>query len=149
MTELDLVPYAAPFTARALARMGLPGRICAKPRNDPALAARRVLFALTMGGLSLHVPGELGIGSISLKTWFVVIAGVSAVVYLLAVLAGDASHGQPARRVGRAAGRRGAAPAADRVAAVPVHRYLSLRLGRPRPGRWDQSVSAICRPIQR
>ena len=45
-----------------------------------------VLFALTMGGLSLHVPGELGIGSISLKTWFVVIAGVSAMVYLLAVL---------------------------------------------------------------
>jgi alpha-1,6-mannosyltransferase len=44
-----------------------------------------VLFALTMGCLSLHVPGALGIGSIRLKTWFVVIAGVSAAVYLLAV----------------------------------------------------------------
>jgi hypothetical protein len=44
-----------------------------------------VLFALTMGCLSLHVPGALGIGSIRLKTWFVVIAGISAAVYLLAV----------------------------------------------------------------
>lgn len=45
-----------------------------------------VIFALTMAALSLHVPGALGIGSISLKTWFVVIAGLSAAVYLLAVL---------------------------------------------------------------
>ena len=45
-----------------------------------------MLFALTMAGLSLHAPGALGIGSIRLKTWFVVIAGISAVVYLLAVL---------------------------------------------------------------
>jgi alpha-1,6-mannosyltransferase len=45
-----------------------------------------VLVALTMAGLSLHVPGALGIGSVRLKTWFVVIAGISAVVYLLAVL---------------------------------------------------------------
>jgi alpha-1,6-mannosyltransferase len=44
------------------------------------------LFALTMLALSLHVPGALGIGSVRLKTWFVVIAGVSAAVYLLAVL---------------------------------------------------------------
>jgi alpha-1,6-mannosyltransferase len=44
-----------------------------------------VLFALTMAALSLHVPGALGIGSIQLKTWFVVIAGGSAAVYLLAV----------------------------------------------------------------
>jgi hypothetical protein len=44
------------------------------------------LFGLTMVGLSLHVPGALGIGSIRLKTWFVVIAGISAAVYLLAVL---------------------------------------------------------------
>jgi alpha-1,6-mannosyltransferase len=43
------------------------------------------LFGLTMAALSLHVPGALGIGSIQLKTWFVVIAGVSAAVYLLAV----------------------------------------------------------------
>jgi alpha-1,6-mannosyltransferase len=43
------------------------------------------LFALTMTASSLHVPGALGIGSIQLKTWFVVIAGVSAAVYLLAV----------------------------------------------------------------
>ena len=45
-----------------------------------------VLFALTMACLSLHVPGALGIGSIGLKSRFVVIAGVSAAVYLLAVL---------------------------------------------------------------
>ena len=45
-----------------------------------------VLFGLTITGLSLHVPGALGIGSIRLKTWFVVIAGASAAVYLLAVL---------------------------------------------------------------
>jgi alpha-1,6-mannosyltransferase len=45
-----------------------------------------VLFGLTVAGLSLHVPGALGIGSIRLKTWFVVIAGISAAVYLLAVL---------------------------------------------------------------
>jgi alpha-1,6-mannosyltransferase len=44
-----------------------------------------ILFALTMTALSLHVPGALGIGSIRLKTWFVVIAGISAAVYLLAV----------------------------------------------------------------
>jgi hypothetical protein len=45
-----------------------------------------VLFALTMAGLSLHVPGALGIGSIDLKTWFVVIGGLSAGVYFLAVM---------------------------------------------------------------
>ena len=44
-----------------------------------------VLFGLTMAALSLHVPGALGIGSIALKTWFVVIAGVSLAVYLAAV----------------------------------------------------------------
>jgi alpha-1,6-mannosyltransferase len=43
------------------------------------------LLGLTLVGLSLHVPGALGIGSIRLKTWFVVVAGVSAAVYLLAV----------------------------------------------------------------
>jgi alpha-1,6-mannosyltransferase len=43
------------------------------------------LFALTMAGLSLHVPGALGVGSIALKTWFVVIGGASLGVYLLAV----------------------------------------------------------------
>jgi alpha-1,6-mannosyltransferase len=43
-----------------------------------------VLFASTLAALSLHVPGALGIGSIRLKTWFVVIAGVSAAVYLVA-----------------------------------------------------------------
>jgi alpha-1,6-mannosyltransferase len=44
------------------------------------------LMALTMAALSLHVPGALGIGSIRLKTWFVVIAGASAAIYLVAVL---------------------------------------------------------------
>jgi alpha-1,6-mannosyltransferase len=45
-----------------------------------------VLLALTMAALSLHVPGALGVGSLTLKTWFVAIAGVSAAVYLLAVM---------------------------------------------------------------
>jgi alpha-1,6-mannosyltransferase len=44
-----------------------------------------VLIALTMAALSLHVPGALGVGSIALKTRFVVITGVSAAVYLAAV----------------------------------------------------------------
>jgi alpha-1,6-mannosyltransferase len=44
------------------------------------------LLALTLAALSLHVPGALGIGSIRLKTWFVVIAGISAAVYLAAVM---------------------------------------------------------------
>ena len=39
-----------------------------------------------MAALSLHVPGALGIGSLSLKSWFVAIAAVSAAVYLLAVM---------------------------------------------------------------
>jgi alpha-1,6-mannosyltransferase len=45
-----------------------------------------VLLALTMAALSLHVPGALGVGSIGLKTWFVVITGISAAVYLAAVV---------------------------------------------------------------
>jgi alpha-1,6-mannosyltransferase len=45
-----------------------------------------VLVALTMAALSLHVPGALGVGSIQLKTWFVVITGASTVVYLLAAM---------------------------------------------------------------
>jgi alpha-1,6-mannosyltransferase len=44
-----------------------------------------LLLALTMAALSLHVPGALGVGSIRLKTWFVVITGISAGVYLVAV----------------------------------------------------------------
>jgi alpha-1,6-mannosyltransferase len=44
-----------------------------------------IVFALTMAAASLHAPGALGIGSIRLKTWFVVIAGISAAAYLLAV----------------------------------------------------------------
>jgi hypothetical protein len=44
------------------------------------------LVALTLACLTLHVPGALGIGSIGLKTWFVVISGASAAVYLAAVL---------------------------------------------------------------
>lgn len=44
-----------------------------------------VLLGLTLGALSLHVPGTLGIGSIELKTWFVAITGVSVGIYLLAV----------------------------------------------------------------
>ncbi|WP_428534927.1 glycosyltransferase 87 family protein [Rhodopila sp.] len=43
------------------------------------------LLALTLGALSLHVPGALGVGSIRLKTWFVVISGTSALFYLAAV----------------------------------------------------------------
>ncbi len=45
-----------------------------------------VLLVLTMAALTLHVPGALGVGSIQLKTWFVVITGVSSAVYLLAVV---------------------------------------------------------------
>jgi alpha-1,6-mannosyltransferase len=45
-----------------------------------------VLLALTMAALSLHVPGALGVGSVGLKTWFVVITGISAAVYLVAVV---------------------------------------------------------------
>ena len=44
------------------------------------------LLGLTLGALSLHVPGALGIGSIELKTWFVAITGVSVGIYLLAVV---------------------------------------------------------------
>ncbi len=44
-----------------------------------------LLLGLTLGALSLHVPGALGIGSIALKTWFVAITGVSVGIYLLAV----------------------------------------------------------------
>jgi alpha-1,6-mannosyltransferase len=44
-----------------------------------------LLVALTMAALSLHVPGALGVGSIALKTRFVVITGISTAVYLLAV----------------------------------------------------------------
>ncbi len=43
------------------------------------------LFGLTMAALSLHVPGALGVGSLTLKSWFVAILGVSAAVYVLAV----------------------------------------------------------------
>ena len=43
------------------------------------------LLALTLAALSLHVPGALGVGSIRLKTWFVVISGSSALLYLAAV----------------------------------------------------------------
>ena len=140
VTELDLVPYAAPFTARALARWDAKAGSARSRGMIRLWLLGGVLFALTMGGLSLHVPGALGIGSISLKTWFVVIAGVSAAVYLLAVLLVTHRTGSRPRRVGRAAGRGGAAPAADRVAAVPVHRHLSLRLGRARPGRRRQPL---------
>lgn len=41
------------------------------------------LIALTIAALSLHVPGALGIGSVQLKTWFVVIAAISLSIYLL------------------------------------------------------------------
>lgn len=44
-----------------------------------------VLLGLTLCALSLHVPGALGVGSIELKTWFVLITGVSVGIYLLAV----------------------------------------------------------------
>jgi alpha-1,6-mannosyltransferase len=45
-----------------------------------------ILFALTMAALSLHVPGALSVGSLTLKTWFVAITGICALVYLLAVM---------------------------------------------------------------
>jgi alpha-1,6-mannosyltransferase len=51
------------------------------------------LFGLTMAALSLHVPGALGVGSLSLKSWFVAITGLSAAVYLLAVLSVTQSPG--------------------------------------------------------
>jgi alpha-1,6-mannosyltransferase len=44
-----------------------------------------LIWVLTMAALSLHVPGALGIGSVSLKTWFVGITGISAAVYLISV----------------------------------------------------------------
>ena len=44
------------------------------------------LFALTMAALSLHQPGSLGVGSIQLKTWFVIVTGISTAVYLVAVI---------------------------------------------------------------
>ena len=43
-------------------------------------------FGLTMLALSLHVPGALGLGSLTLKSWFVAITGISAAVYVLAVM---------------------------------------------------------------
>ena len=45
-----------------------------------------LIFVLTMIALSLHVPGALGVGSIDLKSEWVLVAGISMVVYLLAVL---------------------------------------------------------------
>lgn len=54
-----------------------------------------VLFGLTMAALSLHVPGALSVGSITLKTWFVAITGVSAAVYLVAVAI--VTHLRPSR----------------------------------------------------
>ena len=45
-----------------------------------------LLFVLTMTALSLHVPGALGIGSITLKSWFVAITGISTAIYLVAVM---------------------------------------------------------------
>jgi alpha-1,6-mannosyltransferase len=45
-----------------------------------------VLFALTMAALSLHVPGALSVGSLTDKTWFVAVTGISAAVYLLSVM---------------------------------------------------------------
>ena len=44
-----------------------------------------ILFALTMAALSLHVPGALSIGSLTLKSWFVAMGGASAAVYLVTV----------------------------------------------------------------
>lgn len=44
-----------------------------------------VLLILTIAALSLHTPGALTVGSPQLKTWFVVILGISAAVFLLAV----------------------------------------------------------------
>ena len=55
------------------------------------------LFGLTMAALSLHVPGALSIGTLTLKSWFVAITGVSAAVYVAAILA--IIHG-PASRAG-------------------------------------------------
>lgn len=44
-----------------------------------------ILVALTMVGLRLHLPWALGVGSDDLKIWFVIVTGVSSVVYLSAV----------------------------------------------------------------
>src|SRR3978361_2060052 len=84
-----------------------------------------VLFGLTMAGLSLHVPGALGIGSIRLKTWFVVIAGASAAVYLLAVLL--VTH-RPAG--GRAVWLVLLVAAALRLAVFPAPAFLSTDIYR-------------------
>ncbi len=43
------------------------------------------LLALTMGALALHVPGAQTVGSLPLKNAFVVILGLSAAVFLVAV----------------------------------------------------------------
>src|ERR1700712_1322049 len=52
-----------------------------------------LLFLLTMVALSLHVPGALGVGSVGLKTWFVVVTGVSGAVYLTAGVVGGRRPG--------------------------------------------------------
>ena len=45
-----------------------------------------LMVALTITALSLHVPGALSIGTLTLKSWFVSITGVSAAVYMIAVM---------------------------------------------------------------
>ena len=43
------------------------------------------LILLTLAGLSLHEPRALGVGPEPLKTWFVLVTGLSSAVYLVAV----------------------------------------------------------------
>ena len=42
-------------------------------------------LGLTVTALSLHLPGSLGLGTLTLKSWFVALMGISAAVYILAV----------------------------------------------------------------
>lgn len=54
------------------------------------------LLTLTLAGVSLHVPGALGVGSPELKNWFVLLLGISMAVYLVAVM--HVVRGAPVRR---------------------------------------------------
>ncbi len=75
-----------------------------------------LLLALTLGALSLHVPGARTIPVLETKNAFVAVLAVSAAVYLVAVALGAAAAGRASRRLACPADRRGVAPAGARVA---------------------------------
>jgi hypothetical protein len=93
-----------------------------------------LLLALTLAGLSLHVPGTGALGSTQDNLWFVVLAGAGGAVYLLTVL------GMPRRPA-----LRGAVwvvlgiAAALRLPLLPVAPFLSSDVNRY---VWDGMVQA-------